>query len=46
MEEIDGRLSRSGSHGLDDCGGGDTDEDGVMRKEELGVDRELDENEL
>lgn len=46
MEEMDGRLIRSGSNSLLDCGGGDTDDEGVMRKEELGVEREQDGMEL
>jgi hypothetical protein len=46
IEEIEGRLIRSRSHSLLDCGGDDTDGDGVMRKVEFGVDREEDGNEL
>jgi hypothetical protein len=41
MEGMEGRLIRSISYSLDeDCGGGDTDE-GVMRKEQFGVDEML-----
>jgi hypothetical protein len=41
MEEIEGCLVRSRSHLEEDCGGGDKDEEVVMRNEqsELEVDR-------
>jgi hypothetical protein len=47
MEGIEGRLIRSRSYSLDeDCGGSDADEEGVMRKEQFGVDRGPNEIEL
>jgi hypothetical protein len=47
MEGIEGCLIRSRSYSLDeDCGGGDTDEEGVMREEQFSVDRGPNEIEL
>jgi len=47
MEGIEGGLICSRSYSLDeDCGGSDPDEEGVMRKEQFGVDRGPNEIEL